>query len=199
MFYKLSPGWSPPSGAYAHMNMKTITLPIHKIIPNEDNPRTIKSERFKALVKSVSEDEHTYTARPIIVNMDNMILGGNMRYRALVESGKKEISVTQVDWPKEVQKRFVIQDNVSSGDWDWDKLANEWDEKQIADWGLDIPIWANVGKTDEINQNNEWEGMPEFNLDPGSAKLIIQFDSVDERETYVNDRKIKINKKMASA
>ena len=182
-----------------HKNMKYITLPIHQIIPNDENPRLIKQPKFLALVESMKTDKETYEARPIIVNMENKILGGNMRYRAGVEAGYKELMVGQADWPLEVQKRFIIKDNASSGEWDWDKLANEWDEKELNTWGVDIPAWADVNKTDEINQTNEWEGMPQFNLAPDSSKLIIQFDTNEEREKYVEERNIKINKKMASA
>ena len=182
-----------------HKNMKTLTLPIHQIIPNEENPRTIRQERFEKLVNSIKNFPEMTDIRKIVVNTENKILGGNMRYRAMVEAGIKEIEVVVVDWPEDKQKEFIIKDNTEGGEWDWERLANEWDESKLSEWGLDIPVWANVSKTDEINQTNEWEGMPQFNLAPDSSKLIIQFDTDEEREKYVEERVIKINKKMASA
>lgn len=124
--------------------MNTIeTVDIKKIKPNPDNPRFIKDESFKKLVKSLQEFPEMIDARPIVVNMDWVILGGNMRYRALREIGATETKVMRVDWSEDKQKEFVIKDNVSGGEWDWDLLANEWNIDNLSDWGLDLPNdWA---------------------------------------------------------
>ena len=77
--------------------------------------------------------------RPVVVNKEHIILGGNMRYKAMVEAGWAEIPVSVVDWSEDKQKQFIIKDNISGGEWDWDVLANEWDAELLDDWGLDLP------------------------------------------------------------
>lgn len=112
---------------------------IKDIKPNPDNPRTIKDDNFKKLVQSVKDFPEMTEIRPVVVNKDYMILGGNMRYKAMQEAGYKEIEVTVADLTPEQEKEFIIKDNVSGGDWDWDNLANEWDTDLLQDWGLDLP------------------------------------------------------------
>jgi len=109
---------------------------------NEKNPRFIKDEKFKKLVKSIQEFPKMMELRPIIYDSQNMILGGNMRYRALKELGYKEIPDT---WAKsanqlteEEKQRFIIEDNIAFGDWDYEVLANDWNAEQLNDWGLYI-------------------------------------------------------------
>lgn len=114
-------------------------LPISEIQVNPENPRTIKNDKFKKLVNSIKEFPEMLEARPIVINKDFVILGGNMRYKAVVESGLTEIPVKIVDWSEEKQREFIIKDNVSGGEWDWDALAKEWDEGELEEWGLDIP------------------------------------------------------------
>jgi len=117
-------------------------LPISQIKLNPSNPRTIKDDNFKKLVKSIKDFPEMTDIRPVVVNKEYMILGGNMRFRAMQEAGWKEIPVRVVDLPEDKQKEFIIKDNVSGGDWDWDMLANEWDKAQLAEWGMDVEQWA---------------------------------------------------------
>ena len=112
-------------------------LPINKIKSNPNNPRLIKDDKFKKLVTSIQEFPEMLDAREIVVNKDHIILGGNMRYKAAKEAGLKEVPVKIVDWSEEKQRQFVIKDNVSGGEWDWDILANEWDTVELVNWGLD--------------------------------------------------------------
>jgi hypothetical protein len=179
--------------------MKQLTLKPEQIKLNENNPRYITDENFEKLKQSVTDFPEMRDVRPIVINMDNEILGGNMRYRAMIESGMTEIPVIQVDWPIEKQKEFIIKDNVSGGEWDWEKLANEWDTEKINIWGLEIPDWANPKNVDDVNQKNEWEGMPDFDLASDSSKLIIQFDTDTERDEFVKKYEIEISKKMNTA
>jgi len=79
--------------------------------------------------------------RPIVVNKDGFILGGNMRFKASLEAGLKEVPIIVTDLTEQQQKEFLIKDNVSGGEWDWDMLANEWDLNDITRWGLDLPIY----------------------------------------------------------
>lgn len=110
------------------------------IKPNPNNPRIIKDEQFQKLVKSLKEFPEMAEVREVVVNKDHVILGGNMRYRAMVEAGWKEIPVKVVDWSEDKQREFIIKDNVSGGEWDWDTLANEWSDLPLDEWGLDLPF-----------------------------------------------------------
>ena len=119
---------------------------INEVKPNPKNPRLIKDEKFKKLVKSIQEFPDMLNKRPLIVFTDvdskYVVLGGNMRLKACKEVGIKEIPVIVADeWTEEQKAEFLIKDNVGFGEWDWDGLANEWDTENLQDWGLDIPIF----------------------------------------------------------
>ena len=122
--------------------MKTEKVKIGKIKNNPNNPRLIKDDKFKKLVKSIKEFPEMLEIRPIVVDKDNIVLGGNMRLRACQEAGLKEVHILQADKLTEKQQReFIIKDNVGFGEWDWDDLANEWDTEELEDWGLDLPVY----------------------------------------------------------
>ena len=112
---------------------------IAEVKPNPNNPRLIKDDKFKKLVKSIQDFPDMLNVRPIVVNKDMVVLGGNMRLKAIKEAGIKEINVDIVDWNEQQQKEFIIKDNASFGEWAWDDLANNWDAEELSDWGLDIP------------------------------------------------------------
>lgn len=123
--------------------MKTIKVKISDIKLNPNNPRLIKDDKFAKLVKSVQEFPEMLEIRPIVVNSDMVVLGGNMRLKACKEAGIKEVPIIIADnLTEEQQREFLIKDNVSGGEWDWNLLANEWDTEQLIDWGLDIPDFA---------------------------------------------------------
>lgn len=125
-------------------------MKISDIKPNPQNPRTIKDENFTKLVQSIQTFPEMLEARPLILNKDKIILGGNMRFKAAKEAGLKEIPVKIVDWSEEKQKEFIIKDNVSGGDWDWDTLANEWDAEELDAWGLELPeAWKEEAEIEE--------------------------------------------------
>ena len=107
---------------------------------NQDNPRVIKDDKFKKLVKSIQEFPQMLEIRPIVVNDEMVVLGGNMRLKACIEAGLKEVPIIKASsLTPEQQKEFIIKDNVGFGEWEWDVLANEWDVEKLTDWGLDIP------------------------------------------------------------
>jgi hypothetical protein len=118
-------------------------MKLSEIKPNQSNPRIIKDERFNKLVKSIEDFPKMMELRPIIVDADGVILGGNMRYRALQHLKYKEIPeswVKRADTLTEDEKRrFIIEDNVPFGEWDWEVLANEWDSDELKEWGLEFP------------------------------------------------------------
>ncbi len=119
--------------------MKTETVKISEVKSNPNNPRIIKDDKFKKLVESVKTFPEMLNIRPIVVNSDMVVLGGNMRLRACKEAGLKEIPIIKADTlTPEQQSEFIIKDNVSGGEWDWDMLANEWNAEELDAWGLDV-------------------------------------------------------------
>lgn len=127
-------------------------LPITQIKPNPNNPRVIKDDNYKKLLKSIKDFPEMADIREIVVNKENVILGGNMRFRAMKEAGWKEIPVRVVDWTEEQQREFIIKDNVSGGEWDWEMLANEWDKDLLSEWGLEYDWDEPEGLDDKYSQ-----------------------------------------------
>ena len=119
--------------------MNIVKTKISLIKTNPNNPRLIKDDKFKKLVKSIKEFPEMLSIRPIVVNEDNIVLGGNMRLKACKEAGLKEIPIIKTsDLTAEQQREFIVKDNVGFGEWDWDNLTNEWDLDKLEEWGLDI-------------------------------------------------------------
>jgi len=122
--------------------MKIEKVKLSEIKPNPKNPRLIKDEKFKKLVKSIIEFPQMLELRPIVVDENNIILGGNMRFKALKEAGHTEVSIVRAnDLTSEQKDEFIVKDNVGFGEWDWDTLANEWDADKLDEWGLEVPIF----------------------------------------------------------
>jgi DNA modification methylase len=120
--------------------MKQTTVAISRLKINPDNPRTIKDDKFQKLVESVKSFPEMLSIRPIVVNEEMVVLGGNMRLKACQAAGVEKVPVIIAEGlSQEQQREFIIKDNVSGGEWDWDVLANEWDAGQLEEWGLDIP------------------------------------------------------------
>jgi len=145
---------------------------IQEVRLNEENPRYIKDHKFEKLVKSIKEFPQMLDLRPIVVNQDMIVLGGNMRLRACREAGLTEVPIIYADnLTEEQQKEFVIKDNSSFGEWDWDLLANEWDTEQLIDWGMDIPDdWA----VDEVleAEEDDYEAADDIQTDIVLGDLI---------------------------
>ena len=121
--------------------MNIIDVKITEIKPNAENPRIIKDDKFKKLVQSIKDFPEMLKLRPIVVNDDMIVLGGNMRLKACKEAGLKELPIIKAsDLSEDQQREFIIKDNVGFGEWDWDMLANEWDTDQISEWALDVPL-----------------------------------------------------------
>lgn len=140
-------------------------LKISELKQNPNNPRIIKDDKFKKLVQSIKEFPEMLDAREIVINKDHIILGGNMRFKAAKEAGLTEVPVKIVDWDEDKQRQFIIKDNVSGGEWDWDVLANEWDAEELDDWGLDVP--AEFGEEKEIEEDEA----PEVSSEPPVSEL----------------------------
>ena len=137
-------------------------MKLSEIKVNKSNPRIIKDEKFKKLIKSLEDFPKMMEFRPIVVNDDGMILGGNMRYRALLDLGYKDVPDNWVkkasDLTDDEKRRFIIVDNLSFGEHDWDALANEWDSEELEAWGLDLPVDFNTG--DQEAEEDDFDTTP---------------------------------------
>ncbi len=162
--------------------MKTKLVKISELKGNESNPRIIKETKFKQLVQSIKDFPEMLKLRPIVVNEEMIILGGNMRFKACVEAGVKEVPITIAKGlTKEQQDEFIIKDNVGFGEWDWNILANEWDNRELKDWGMDV--WqpeeaVDYSVLEGLDLDEEIE-----DLTKGVRKgILIDFDQDDYEE-----------------
>lgn len=132
---------------------------INKLIPNEDNPRYINEAKFKKLVKSIQDFPEMLEKRPIIVDENMFVLGGNMRLKACQKAGLKKVWIDQVtDWTEEQKKEFIIKDNIGFGEWDWDILGNNWITDNLQNWGLEVPNWENdIEYVDDEDIDDEFD------------------------------------------
>jgi hypothetical protein len=127
--------------------MKIQKVKLTTVKPNPENPRVIKDDKFRKLVKSIQDFPQMLEIRPIVVNEDMVVLGGNMRLRAASEAGLKEVHIIQAsELTPQQQREFIIKDNVGFGEWDWETLANDWEEAELMEWGLDIPGFDTEGE-----------------------------------------------------
>ncbi len=122
--------------------MDIIKAKISEVKTNPNNPRVLKDDKFKKLVASIKSFPKMLEIRPIVVNNDMIVLGGNMRLKACKEAGLKDVHIIKAeDLTEDQQREFIIKDNVGFGEWDWNMIANEWDTDEIEAWGLDIPVF----------------------------------------------------------
>jgi DNA modification methylase len=134
------------------MSIKIVDIKTVK--PNPSNPRHIKDHKFTQLVKSIRHFPEMLQLRPIVVDSDNIVLGGNMRLKACIEAGLKKVPIIVAsELTNEQQKEFIIKDNVGFGEWDWEQLANEWEIEQLSDWGLDLPIEMEDTEIEAVEDN----------------------------------------------
>jgi hypothetical protein len=150
-------------------------MKITDIKPNPNNPRIIKDNKFKLLVKSIQEFPEMLELRPIVIDENNIVLGGNMRLKACIEAGLTDVPVKIATLSEQQKKEFIVKDNVGFGEWDWDDLANNWEVEQLTEWGLDIPNFDNNGFAD----NNK-----ELNLDDITDTMTITL-KYNEDEYYI--------------
>jgi len=164
------------------MKTKKVSLSTIKVNPN--NPRLIKDDKFKKLVQSVKDFPQMLEIRPIVVNSDMVILGGNMRFKACQEAGIKELPIIIADnLTEEQQREFLIKDNVSGGEWDWDILANEWNTEELNAWGLEV--WETTPEADYSLLDDDDVSKQLEDMTSGVKKAIqIEFESEDYEEAY---------------
>lgn len=160
--------------------MKSELVDIKTVKSNPNNPRIIKDDKFKKLVNSIKEFPKMLEIRPIVVNEDMVVLGGNMRLKACKEAGLKEIPIIMAsELTEDEQKQFIIKDNVSGGEWDWEMLVNEWNAEELDAWGLDVGGF-NVN-SDELGE--------EFSLPDGDKSPFQQmtFTLADEQAKQIKN------------
>jgi ParB-like chromosome segregation protein Spo0J len=145
--------------------MITKAVKISDVKLNPNNPRLIKDEKFAKLVQSIKDLPEMLSIRPIVVNTDMVVLGGNMRLKACKEAGLKEIPIIIADnLTEEQQREFLIKDNVSGGEWDWAMLQNDWDTEQLDDWGLELTKFNSDFNFDEFFEENNKQKEEKFKI-----------------------------------
>jgi ParB-like chromosome segregation protein Spo0J len=160
------------------------------IIPNENNPRILKDDKFKKLIQSIKDFPEMLEIRPIVVNNEMMILGGNMRLKAIQEIGIKEVPIIKAENLTEQQQReFLIKDNVGFGEWDWDALANDWDPAELNEWGLDVPLLLDGVEPDDLTD--------EAKNNPPTIKITL--DNVEQLQQAEIDIQELIDRKYPKA
>jgi hypothetical protein len=154
--------------------MKAQLIEISKIKENENNPRIIRHEKFLKLVQSVKDFPEMLELRPIVVNKDMIIIGGNMRYNACLEAGIEKVPVVIANLTPEQEKEFMIKDNVSGGEWDYSALKIDWGTNPLDEWGVD-----------------NWNVTPtsfEPNLLPNTNHEEITAEQIEKTNEKLNDR-----------
>jgi len=159
-------------------------IKISQVKSNPNNPRLIKNDKFKKLVKSVQEFPEMLELRPIVVDENMIVLGGNMRLKACQEAGLKEVWIEVADLTEQQKKEFTIKDNVGFGEWEWDMLANEWEQTELEDWGLDgFPFEDNKNYSDKNK---------EIDIDVFDDQMIIKLKYSEDDYWKVKEQLSKI-------
>ena len=182
--------------------MQVTKAKINSIKTNPKNPRLIKDDKFRKLVKSIQEFPQMLELRPIVVDENNIILGGNMRHKACIEAGLKEVFIVQAkDLTEEQKDEFIVKDNVGFGEWDWDILANEWEGVKLDSWGMDVwqlNLDTNFDEAEDIITNNEkYKNTDEFAMDylnSDMKKFEIYIDQKDFEEVSKKLKNLKEEK-----
>ncbi len=174
--------------------MKTETVKISEVKSNPNNPRVIKDDNFRKLVNSIKEFPKMLKIRPVVVNNDMIVLGGNMRLKACKEAGLKEVPIIRAgELTEDEQRQFIIKDNVSGGEWDWDMLTSDWDTEKLEEWGLEVPIDDQI---DELEEGEEIELEQSVQLEPPKEYILIMADPNSvEWEEIKEKLKLKIVRK----
>lgn len=150
---------------------------ISVVKSNPNNPRIIKDNKFKKLVQSIEDFPEMLQLRPIVVNKDNVILGGNMRHKACIDAGLKEVYIIKADkLTEQQQEEFIIKDNSNFGEWDWDLLANQFDTRELIQWGIDVPKFDLDEDTKDLSDNIK-----------ESFRVEVELDSEEEQEKLYNE------------
>lgn len=174
-------------------------MKLSEIRNNPDNPRVIKDLQFEKLCKSIQDFPKMMSLRPIVVDNNMMILGGNMRFKALQHLGFKEIPDEWVKRASELTedeaRRFIIADNVSGGEWNNDDLIEKWDKDELKEWGVVMP-WDGLEQNDMSDEDVDiTEDFDPIGNSAGLQRVVFIFDGPDEAESYLNSLNVKFEKR----
>lgn len=176
-------------------------VPISSVKENPGNPRIIKDDKFKKLVKSIQEFPQMLEIRPIVVNDEMVILGGNMRLKACKEAGLKKIPIIKASsLTPEQQKEFIIKDNINFGSWEWESLANEWNQESLLNWGFepwqfgDIEynsepptVVQNIEELEKIKEQRRVGNESVVEKTDTEKYLVIVFSTRDEKQALLKE------------
>lgn len=164
-------------------------IETNKLKTNPNNPRAIRKDQLDKLVKSLQEFPEMLEARPIVVDPDFVVLGGNMRLKAAQLAGLTEVPVYVASWEEAKHKEFIIKDNLAFGEWDWDMLANEWGEELLTEWGMDVWLPEKEPDMDDLIADDKEK----------PATMRITFADVKQLQEAENDVQELIDRKWAGA
>ena len=159
-----------------HLNNMKKQIKSYKIQGNPNNPRIIKNDKYRKLVQSIKDFPEMLKLRPIVVDENMMILGGNMRWKASRDAGLKDVWIDIAEGLSDEKKEeFIVKDNLNFGEWDWDNLANEWDNKKLNEWGMDV--WMTEDDVKEIKNpvNSESDNPFAVEIDTECNYIILKF------------------------
>lgn len=179
--------------------MKIQRIKISDVKTNPNNPRVIKKDKFKKLVKSIKEFPQMLDIRPIVVNSEMVVLGGNMRLSACKEAGLKTVSIIKAeDLTPEQQHEFIIKDNSNFGVWDWDMLANNWDSETLNEYGIDVPQWSeSEDKFDsEIEDTGEYD-YPTDEMESSHVRMVQLYLNTTT-EPIFRENELKLRNKLGT-
>ncbi len=147
-------------------------LKISELKSNEENPRIIKEAKFKKLVESIKNFPQMLELRPIVIDENFTILGGNMRYRACINAGIKEVPVKIAKGLSEEQKKeFIVKDNLSFGEWDWDSIGNDWNEVTLKDWGMDVWQPEEIDYSPDLTPTTDYSDVTKEQIEAKAKEL----------------------------
>lgn len=163
--------------------MKIEKIRIDFLQENPENPRTINNDKLRKLVKSIREFPEMLEIRPVVVDKNNIVIGGNQRFRAALSAGLTEIPVIKADeLTEEQRKQFIIKDNANMGEWDWDMVLETWNEDELKEWGIDLPDF-----TDNLTNNETYEGLDALSkLDKFMSAEVKRMFLVYDAETFAH-------------
>lgn len=163
--------------------MKIENIRIDFIQENPNNPRTINNDKMRKLTKSIKEFPEMLEIRPVVIDKNNVVIGGNQRFRAAQAAGLTEIPVIKAEQlTDEQRKQFIIKDNTNMGDWDWEMVLESWNEDELKEWGIDLPDF-----NDNLTNNETYEGLDALSkLDKFMSAEVKRMFLVYDAETFVN-------------
>lgn len=181
--------------------MKIEKIRVDFLKGNTKNPRKINDDKLRKLVKSIREFPEMLEIRPIVVDENMIVIGGNQRFKAAQMAGLTEVPVMKVENLTEEQKQqFIIKDNVNHGDWDWETLVSDFNLDTLRDWGADIPDF-NMDAEPDIDLNIMGEKLDRyvnaqikritlFYLTEQYKQVLMDLDEIAEEKGYEDNSEV---------